>query len=103
MQRGALSALTQLQLNTDLSFIWNLQTKLQGRSADTEAGLRMIVMAYMATTLFTDTVAVYTSVAYLLSRVGGGAASGRRSVGLTQRGRGEHLFWIHTQSPDPTT
>ena len=71
MQRGALSALTQLQLNTDLSFIWNLQTKLQGRSADTEAGLRMIVMAYMATTLFT--VAVYTSVAYLLSRVGGAA------------------------------
>jgi hypothetical protein len=21
--------------------------------------------------------------------------------GLTQRGRGEHLFWIHTQSPPP--
>ena len=75
MQRGALSALTQLQLNTDLSFIWNLQTKLQGRSADTEAGLRMIVMAYMATTLFTVAVYthVYTSVAYLLSRVGGAA------------------------------
>ena len=25
----------------------------------------------------------------------------RSAHGLTQRGRGEHLFWIHTQSPPP--